>query len=306
MSIFFIENNLFVHKKSNNSIIDSQSSSSSKYIEVLDYNDYEKTKININIINEARCFGYFKYETFDGFECFSLEILNFNELFSTLGSVVIYIEENRLIFLVSQKSLVSSIINELLQSITNITLGKVIYSFFEKVIKSYPEVADRIEKEIMDLEHEIIINKGKNSIYDIIRIRKELLVLKRYYEQALFALDIINSNDNNFLDSNDIKAFNGLSNILDRKFQNILNLREDLVHVRESYEAEFDISLNMTMRFFTAITAIFLPLTLAVGWYGMNFDMPEFNSEYSYLIFIIISFSFSLLSIYYFKKNNWF
>lgn len=302
MSIFFIENNVFVSKKSSCK----NNNKESQHIEVIDYEDYKKTNISINIINEARCFGYFKYETFDGFECFSLEILNFNELFNTLGSVVIYIEENKLIFLVSQKSLISSMLNELLQSITNITLGKVIYSFFEKLIKSYPEVADRIEKEIMDLEHEIIINKGENCIYEIIRIRKELLVLKRYYEQALFALDVISGNDNNFLDNNDIKSFNGLSNILDRKFQNILNLREDLVHVRESYEAEFDISLNMTMRFFTVITAIFLPLTLAVGWYGMNFDMPEFNSEYSYLIFTVVSFSFSFLSIYYFKKNKWF
>ena len=38
------------------------------------------------------------------------------------------------------------------------------------------------------------------------------------------------------------------------------------------------------------VTTIFLPLTLIVGWYGMNFKyMPELNWKYGYLAVILLS-----------------
>ena len=48
-------------------------------------------------------------------------------------------------------------------------------------------------------------------------------------------------------------------------------LRENLVHLREAYQAAQDYSLNSTMKLFTVVTTIFLPLSVIVGWYGMNF-----------------------------------
>ena len=55
------------------------------------------------------------------------------------------------------------------------------------------------------------------------------------------------------------------------------------------------------------ITAIFLPLTLLVGWYGMNFKyMPELEWQYGYPVFIITSIVVILLLYQYFKKRGWF
>ena len=92
----------------------------------------------------------------------------------------------------------------------------------------------------------------------------------------------------------------------ERRFQNVLNLRESVTQVRESYEAEVDISLNTTMKIFTVVTTIFLPLTLIVGWYGMNFDMPEYDWEKGYLFVSIISVLFLLAGILFFRKKKWF
>ena len=44
------------------------------------------------------------------------------------------------------------------------------------------------------------------------------------------------------------------------------------------------------MKVFTVITSIFFPLTLIVGWYGMNFtSMPEFAWKYGYVYVIVLS-----------------
>ena len=59
------------------------------------------------------------------------------------------------------------------------------------------------------------------------------------------------------------------------------------------------------MKIFTVITAIFLPLTLIVGWYGMNLQMPEFQLPYTYPIVIVVSLLIVILSVFYFKRKNW-
>lgn len=51
------------------------------------------------------------------------------------------------------------------------------------------------------------------------------------------------------------------------------------------------------------VTTIFLPLTLIVGWYGMNFNMPEYSLSYSYPVVIIISISIVVICIVWLKKQ---
>ena len=51
-----------------------------------------------------------------------------------------------------------------------------------------------------------------------------------------------------------------------------------------------DIRLNRLMYIFTIMTVVFLPLTLIVGWYGMNFTgMPELHWKYGYPFVILLA-----------------
>ena len=60
--------------------------------------------------------------------------------------------------------------------------------------------------------------------------------------------------------------------------------------LREAYQSQLSIRQNDLMKVFTVVTAIFLPLTLIVGWYGMNFaNMPELHWRYGYPCVFIVS-----------------
>ena len=60
------------------------------------------------------------------------------------------------------------------------------------------------------------------------------------------------------------------------------------------------------MKLFTVVTVIFLPLTLIVGWYGMNFKfMPELYSPFGYPAVILVSVAIVVWLIWYFKKKKW-
>ena len=65
--------------------------------------------------------------------------------------------------------------------------------------------------------------------------------------------------------------------------------------------------LNEQMRLLTAITIIFMPLTLIAGIYGMNFEhMPELRWEYGYFVIITVMLAIALSLVVFFKKCKWF
>lgn len=90
---------------------------------------------------------------------------------------------------------------------------------------------------------------------------------------------------------------------------------EDLnMNIRESAENAINIYLsavanrqNETMKVLAVAGAIFLPLTLVAGIYGMNFDnMPELHWRYSY--FVVVGFMLSAIAgaLVYFQRRGWF
>ena len=94
-----------------------------------------------------------------------------------------------------------------------------------------------------------------------------------------------------FCKKNDLKIFSRedlagirlLREKIGRLHQEAGMLREYSTQVREVYQAQIEIRQNKIMKSLTIVTAIFLPLTLIAGWYGMNFTyMPELQWEYGY------------------------
>lgn len=61
------------------------------------------------------------------------------------------------------------------------------------------------------------------------------------------------------------------------------------------------------MRAFTVITALFLPLSLIAGWYGMNFThMPELDWRYGYPAVIVLSALVCVILLVWFRRRKWF
>lgn len=132
------------------------------------------------------------------------------------------------------------------------------------------------------------------------------MVLKRYYEQLSDIAEDICENENELIREKTMKFFRIFQSRVERLYQEVLNLRDYITQVREAYQAQVDINLNNIMKLFTVITAIFLPLTLIVGWYGMNLQMPEYGWRFGYPVIIGISAAVVAGVIIYFKRKKWF
>lgn len=266
--------------------------------------DHIKSYIEEETFNYISCLQTHTFENFEHFDIFSFDWYDVHSEATDTLKVLIYLDKNNLFVLCSDEKLLFH-----LKTIFQIekTNEKALYHFFSNLIKNDMIYFENFEKEITDAEDMALSVSRKEDLNNVISFHKELLRLKKYYEQLDIILDNLAANDNEIMSNEGERLINIVSNRVHRYQSNVLNLRDYVTQMREAYQAQIDIEQNELMKVFTIITSIFLPLTLIVGWYGMNFhNMPELTWKYGYFSVIIFSIIVSIFMIAFFKRKRWF
>ena len=120
-------------------------------------------------------------------------------------------------------------------------------------------------------------------------------------------MDYLMANDNGLFSKDGARHFSIIHNRVQRFCSSVTNLHDYVTQMREACQSQIDIEQNNLMKIFTVVTAVFMPLTLIVGWYGMNFaNMPELQWEYGYLAVIVLSVIVCGGMIMFFRYKKWF
>ncbi|MCH5197364.1 MAG: hypothetical protein J1E34_00530 [Oscillospiraceae bacterium] len=174
---------------------------------------------------------------------------------------------------------------------SSVTTEKLICAFFDSLISNDIQFIERTGFQLSELEEDVVNNDtDKDFSLDILAAKKELLVMHSYYEQLLDITEALEENDNDVFPSDDLIYLSNITKKIVRLREDIDSLNNAAEHLQDAYQSSLDLKLNNSMKFFTVLTTVFFPLTIIVGWYGMNFDsMPEFHWKYGYLFVILLS-----------------
>ena len=184
---------------------------------------------------------------------------------------------------------------------------RALYGFFSRLMRSDMSYLEKIECRINATEERLMKYSDSECLMEILDYRYELFDLKRYYQQLVSVFECCEENENGVFSDDGTRHFSVLANRAGRLLDRTVSLRDYVSQAREAYQAQIDIDQNKLMRVFTVITAVFLPLTLLVGWYGMNFKyMPELDYRYSYPAFAAVCAVIVIALIIVFKKRKWF
>ena len=187
------------------------------------------------------------------------------------------------------------------------SLERFIYDFLEMIINLDRDRLESYDSELGKIENLIEREDAElDSVERANEIRGDLRILRVHYEQLLDFTQELEENENNFFKPDNLRYFRLFSNRIERFRDTAKAVEDHAVQIRDIYKAHTDIKQNRIMTVLTVVTTIFMPLTLIVGWYGMNFRyMPELDSVWGYPVIIAVSLLVLIGSLLYFKKKKW-
>ena len=186
------------------------------------------------------------------------------------------------------------------------SLERFLYDFLDQIVKNDLRLMERYEDELDSMEQSIIDGDEDLPSGRLNDIRNDIRYLRIHYEQLMDLASEFEENENGFFELENLRYFRLFINRAERLHEESMSLRDYTIQIRDLYKAHLDIKQNRIMTVLTVVTTVFMPLTLIVGWYGMNFKyMPELNWEWSYPVVFVLSILIVVVSLIFFKKKKW-
>ena len=186
------------------------------------------------------------------------------------------------------------------------SLERFLYDFLDQIVKDDLRLMEKYEDELDHMEQAIIDGDENLPSGRLNDIRNDIRYLRIHYEQLMDLAAEFEENENGFFKLENLRYFRLFINRADRLHEATMSLRDYTMQLRDLYKAQLDLKQNRIMTVLTVVTTIFMPLTLIVGWYGMNFVyMPELKWEGSYPVVIAVSILIVVLSLIFFKRKKW-
>ena len=185
------------------------------------------------------------------------------------------------------------------------SLERFIYDFLDQIIKNDSMLLENYARELDLMENEIVNEKEEVETDRVNDIRSDIRDIGIHYEQLLDLGQLFEENENNFFKNENLRYFRLFSSRIERLRDTAASLRDYTIQIRDLQKEHLEVRQNRIMTVLTVVTTIFLPLTLIVGWYGMNFKyMPELESRYGYPTVILVSIAIVVSSLIFFKKKK--
>lgn len=202
--------------------------------------------------------------------------------------------------------------NEIISNIQNSkkwrlpSLERFLYDFLNQITKDDLKLLKSYELELGNMELAILNEDSSLTSDRVYEIRSNIRDLRNHYEELIDIAQVFEANENKFFKEENLRCFNIYLNHLDRLYETASSIRDYTMQIQDLYKMHLDIKQNNIMTILTVVTTIFMPLTLIVGWYGMNFKyMPELEFGWAYPMVFVVSLIILVGGILYFKRKKW-
>ncbi len=181
------------------------------------------------------------------------------------------------------------------------------YCLIDRIIDDYFVILDQFNLKLEKMDNFLLDNNKENTLQKIHKLRRESIMLRGALLPMQESLNMVMMGKIGLFHEN-TRIF--MRDVVDHvaHLVSLLDSTRELINSMMDVYLSFQSNrLNVQMRVLTAITIIFMPLTLIAGIYGMNFtNMPELNWHHGYYIVIAIMLAIAVGLVYFFWKRKWF
>ncbi len=163
------------------------------------------------------------------------------------------------------------------------------YALIDAVVDSYFIMLDKLEEKMEDIEEQLLLNPGPETLNAIHVLRRKMIFLRNKVWPLREVVAALERGESPLIHESTLIY---LSDVYDNTIQVI----ETIEKFRDMLSGTIDIYLSMAsnkmnevMKLLAIIATIFMPLTFIAGIYGMNFRyMPELEWHWGYPVILLV------------------
>jgi magnesium transporter len=182
-----------------------------------------------------------------------------------------------------------------------------LYTILDAVVDDLEAAIKRLEETETLVGSEVLRETKSKSLLELIHSnRSNLLLVRRLLRPQSDVVCQIVQDDFQIINKDSELFIRDIYDHTLRTLDRIDGLLDINLGSLNIYSSSVSDRMNETIRILTVISTIGVPLTILVGWYGMNFrEMPEIYSPYGYLVVGLVALFILVGSIMFFRRKRW-
>jgi magnesium transporter len=181
-----------------------------------------------------------------------------------------------------------------------------LHSVLDSLVDGYFPVLDDIAERADTLEESIIVAGQPTLQAEILRLRRDLLMIRRVAGPERDVMNVLIRRDPPLFNRKEVVYFQDVYDHLLRVTDTVDILRDMLSSVLEANLSMVSYTLNQVVKRLTASSIILMSITLIAGIYGMNFTyMPELDWRLGYPFALGLMAMVAVVELYLFKRIGW-
>jgi magnesium transporter len=151
----------------------------------------------------------------------------------------------------------------------------VYYLIADAVVDSNFPILDRIADELEELEDKVLENPQRQDLARIFELKRHLVMMRKVLSPQRDTMAMLSRRGDARVSERTSLYFRDVYDHLSRINESIEANRDLLGNALEAYLSAVSNRTNEIMKYLTLLSAIFLPLSFIVGFFGQNFeDLP--------------------------------
>ncbi len=180
------------------------------------------------------------------------------------------------------------------------------HAILRRMVDSYFPMLDRIEVKLDKYEDIIFNSPSSKDMQKVFSLRKDIVRLRSIAMQQQDIINRIIIGEFDIISQHGIMLARDIYDHLYRMSEKASGFREVTMSLLDAYLSQINNRMNEVVKVLTIIATVMLPLSIVVGFYGMNFKvLPGLENPYGWILTLAGMGSIVLLMFAYFKVKKW-
>ena len=201
---------------------------------------------------------------------------------------------------------ITEIINNLKKGIGPKSSAEFLIELTDQITSRTEDIIDNIDERTSYLEENIIDSSDLRFRNEIISIRRESILLRRYLHPQKEAMSKLYHDKITWINEYEKLELREINDQLIRHIEELDTIKDKVSLIQEELSNILSDQMNKKMYVLSIISAIFLPLGFLTGLLGINIGgIPGSQNEYAFYIFSLILVVIVGIQFIVFKRKRW-